>query len=135
MKFLVPVAAALALAGCAFFQAPEAQAPGNTGAETGYTHIDIAGQRASPEERAACEAAGGRISREGMLGWEHCVQTYPDAGDACSGSDDCLGTCRHSGEQLELGTAAQGTCQIEDVPFGCYAEIEGGKVQPALCVD
>ena len=135
MRLLIPIAAAFSLAGCALFHPPANVGPGATVAEASYSRINIGAEIATSEQRAACEAAGGRISREGLMGWEHCVQTYPDAGKVCSGSDDCLGTCRHTGEQLVPGSKAQGTCQVEDVPFGCYAMIEDGKVQHTLCVD
>jgi hypothetical protein len=135
MRLFILVAASLALAGCTLFHPSVTKAPDTASAEANYQRIEIGAEVATAEQRAACAAAGGEISREGMMGWEHCVQTYPDAGIACSGSEDCIGTCRHTGEQLEPGTEVQGSCQVQDVPFGCYATVEDGKVQHALCVD
>ena len=131
MKHLLPVACALALSACAFLAPPEAPAP-----ETpAYQRVDIAGEAATAAERAACEGVGGSISRAGLLGREHCLQTYPDAGKTCNGESECLGTCRHEHDASAMGKAATGTCQVTDVPFGCYAMVEGGIVSPVLCVD
>jgi hypothetical protein len=131
MKHLLPVACALALSACAFLAPPEAPAPRTPA----YQRVDIAGEAATAAERAACEGVGGSISRAGLLGREHCLQTYPDAGKTCSGESDCLGTCRHEPDASAMGKAATGTCQVTDVPFGCYAMVEGGIVGPVLCVD
>ncbi len=135
MKFLFALFAAITFSGCAWFHAPATPDPEPGAAESSYTHIDVAGEIATPAEHAACGAIGGSIRREGMLGWEHCVQTYPDAGKACSGEADCLGTCRYEGEVAEPGTHVPGTCQVVDVPFSCYATVEDGRLQHALCVD
>jgi hypothetical protein len=131
MKFLLPVACALALSACAFLQSPEAPAP----VAPVYQRVDIAGETATAAERAACDAVGGSISRAGLLGREHCLQTYPDAGKVCSGESDCIGTCRYEADGTAMGKTATGTCQVTDVPFGCYAMVEGGVVSPVLCVD
>jgi len=68
MKFLLPIAAAFALAGCASFHPtaapePEASVPGQA-----YHRVEIADKVATPAERAACDAVGGEISRQGLLG-------------------------------------------------------------------
>lgn len=134
MKFFAPILAALALTGCSLFLAPAPVAPEQPEAEASYARIDFADQVATPAERATCEAAGGEVSRMGLLGWEHCLQTYPDAGKVCSDAADCLGTCRNT-ENHPPQTKATGTCQVADAPFGCYAMIEGGTVGHTLCVD
>jgi hypothetical protein len=134
MKFVAAFLAASLLAGCACFGGQPAATADAPEAATAYAHIDVEGEVATPAERAACEAAGGEISRQGLLGWEHCVQTYPDGGEACRNSSDCLGTCRSDGE-AQPGEESAGTCQVIDVPFGCYSVVEDGKAQPALCVD
>lgn len=137
MKFLMPIGAALALAGCAWFHSPAAPEAETVAPEPAYQRVEVAGQVATPAERAACKAAGGEVSRAGMLGWEHCVQTYPDAGKVCSGDADCEGTCRADpgNQHVAPGKPATGTCQKVDVPFGCYALIEDGKMGHTLCVD
>ena len=137
MKSLLPIVAALALAGCTWFHPPAAPATETAVPASRYQYVDVAGEIATPAERAACKAAGGEISRAGMLGWEHCVQTYPDAGKVCSGDADCEGTCRAdtTNQGVAPGKPATGTCQTVDVPFGCYAMIEDGKMGYTLCVD
>lgn len=134
MKFLLLIAGALALTGCAWFHAPAASAPDLGPAELTYQHVEIADQVATSAERAACAAAGGEISREGLLGWEHCVQIYPDAGKVCSDKSDCLGTCRYEGDAAP-GSTVLGICQSRDIVFGCYALVDKGIVQPPLCAD
>ncbi|MCU0730535.1 MAG: hypothetical protein MUE84_02995 [Hyphomonas sp.] len=137
MKSLLPIVAALALAGCTWFHPPGAPATETAVPASRYQYVDVAGEIATPAERAACKAAGGEISRAGMLGWQHCVQTYPDAGKVCSGDADCEGTCRAdtTNQGVAPGKPATGTCQTVDVPFGCYAMIEDGKMGYTLCVD
>lgn len=134
MKILLSLAAALALTGCAWFHSPAAEVLDTAPPERAYERVEVADQVATSAERAACERAGGEISREGLLGWEHCVQIYPDAGKVCSDEDDCLGTCRYEGD-APPGSAVEGVCQTRDVVFGCYAVVDKGVLQHALCVD
>ena len=132
MKILLPAIAALALAGCAFSHPKAAPEPA---ARPAYTRIDIASEIATPAEREACTAAGGNIMRAGLMGREHCIQTYPDAGKACSDEADCIGTCRYEADGSAIGKRAEGTCQVTDDVFGCYATVDKGVVSPVLCVD
>ena len=85
-------------------------------------------------DKAECARKGGEVRQEGMLGLYRCVLPYKDAGTVCRSSDDCEGKCLAS-DGLAVGAAAEGTCQPTDSPFGCYAEIEDGKVAAAICVD
>ena len=102
-----------------------------------YERIQFASQFATPAERARCEAAGGVVQQAGRLGWQLCVQSFPDAGQACRGSEDCLGECRlaETAGSVETGTPAKGICQASDEPFGCYTRVEDGKATQAICVD
>ncbi|MEX1250057.1 MAG: hypothetical protein WEA77_02545 [Hyphomonas sp.] len=135
MKFLLSITALLALAGCAWFHPPSTSAPELAEPAPAYQTVTVGGEVATAAERAACDAAGGVISREGLLGWEHCVQTYPDAGKACIRHDDCLGTCRYEGPPVAPGSTVEGTCQVRDVAFGCYALVDKGKLRHAICAD
>jgi len=102
-----------------------------------YERIQFAAQFATDAERVHCEAAGGTMERAGRAGWEHCVQTYPDAGKSCHDGDDCLGDCR-APEGIETpgpDTPMEGVCQAQDISFGCYTTVEGGKVARSICVD
>jgi hypothetical protein len=135
MKILLPILTAIALCGCALNAAEEAPPAPPVAAKPAYTQVLVAGPVATPQERAACEAAGGSIAQAGMMGREHCLQTYPDAGQACRDDADCLGTCRYEGPSVPPETAVTGVCQSVDVPFGCYAMVQQGKLGFALCVD
>jgi len=102
-----------------------------------YERIQFASQFATPAELARCDAAGGVVQQAGRLGWQHCVQSFADAGKACSGSEDCLGECRIDGNAgaISPGTPVQGVCQANDAPFGCYTTVEDGKAGMSICVD
>jgi hypothetical protein len=86
-------------------------------------------------DRAACEGAGGEVRQVGMLGMWRCVKPYADAGKPCRGDADCEGKCLAA---ADVGTGAgdiKGECQADDSPFGCFTEVEDGKVASAVCVD
>lgn len=100
-----------------------------------YAPIPIEGEQATEEERARCEAAGGIIQRAGLLGHEHCIQTLPDAGNACRDTDECHGRCIIVGDSVEPGAETKGQCSATDNPFGCFQEVADGKAHPPLCVD
>lgn len=85
-------------------------------------------------DEKACAADGGEVRMEGMLGMYRCVRPYADAGKACRSDADCAGKCLATGEEA-AGEDAIGACQANDSPFGCYAEVEDGKVTNAICVD
>lgn len=112
--------------------AAEPEAP----AEPVYARVEFAAPQATAEERAACEAVGGTIQPSGKLQWENCVQTFADAGKACSGDADCIGECRYEADGEHVaGTEVTGTCQTTDARFGCRTVVEGGKIAHTLCVD
>lgn len=89
-------------------------------------------------DQAECTENGGTVRQEGLLGLYRCVLPYNDAGKTCSDPSDCEGRCLGDDSvtdyQAEPGEA-QGLCEADDSPFGCFAEIEGGVVGAALCVD
>ena len=80
---------------------------------------------AIPDERA-CAAYGGDWIPQGLLGETGCVFTYPDAGQSCTSSDQCLGGC-----VVDDPTQTTGQCKETDSPFGCWTFLNG----PAMCVD
>lgn len=112
---------------------PETMPP----ASSTYETISFQNQTATADERAKCEAAGGVVQPAGMLGWDNCIQTMPDAGKSCTSASDCLDRCMLSleGEYADFGEAATGQCSKNDSPFGCYQKVENGIAEPALCVD
>ncbi len=129
---LFSLVALFILPACSLFQPGEGEAP----APAGYAKIDFAASKATAEERAACDAAGGTIQSSGKLQWENCVQPFADAGKACSADTDCVGECRYEGEiELPPGASVVGTCQVNDARFGCRTVVEDGKIAHTLCAD
>ena len=89
--------------------------------------------RLTAVESGQCKADGGSESRGGF-GEPICQFRYADAGKTCSGKEDYQGLCVSrppDGAPMPTniaGTLAQGHCAAEKSPFGCYAEVEGGKL-------
>lgn len=133
MKNALAIAVLLAaLPACSLFS-------GGKGKEVtppGYQRIEFEGQKATEAERLACLSAGGTIVPSGKLQWENCVQSFMDAGTACSGSADCIGECRYEGETEPVpDMKVTGTCQATDARFGCYTVVEDGRIAHTICVD
>lgn len=129
---LIALAALLALPACSLFGTGK----GEEYVPPGYQRVEIAGAKATPAERAACEAVGGSIVPSGKLQWENCVQPFMDAGTACAGSDDCIGECRYEGDAEPVADMeVVGTCQATDARFGCSTIVEGGRIAHTICVD
>lgn len=129
MKQFLMAIAALVLCACAGTYTPDPNTPHG---EAPY--IEIAGEIATPVERKACEAAGGTVQRAGLRGWENCVIPFADGGKVCSDNSECQGQCRYTGDWPPTGKVT-GLCQKDNMPFGCYSEMQGGKPTPMLCVD
>ncbi|MDZ7627374.1 MAG: hypothetical protein U5J99_03060 [Parvularculaceae bacterium] len=145
--------ATLALIVCAACARPAGAPPAETGADdSSETAADAsfqdggAGQPKTIEDlraaslaaldQEACKAKGGEVRQEGMLGAWRCTLPYADAGKVCRDKTDCEGKCLLPPQsEAAPGEAASGVCQANDSPFGCYAEIEDGKLGAALCVD
>ena len=65
-----------------------------------------------------------------------CVIRYADAGKPCTDGGQCLGDCRaEPTDTLREGAAATGQCQAENIRFGCFTTIKGGKAEATLCID
>lgn len=86
---------------------------------------------------AECAARGGRMLPQGRMQTPQCVVTYADAGRRCTDGDQCQGDCRVAdvGAAPPAGAAAAGQCQADSSRFGCYAAVEDGKAEAAICVD
>ena len=132
LKTIAICLAVFGLSACTWFGAhdnPEAT-------PTTHQSIDFAGEKATDDERALCETAGGEVRRDGMAGWERCIQAYDDAGQSCTDSSDCEGRCQIEGEFSDMGKrGVTGRCQATDSPFGCFQTVENGQATAALCVD
>ncbi len=111
--------------------------PTGTPAEHAYEAIVFEGPRATDEERVRCEEAGGTVRPAGMMGADHCIQSLADAGQPCQDASDCLGRCvaPMGPDAPAPGAAVTGTCEETDEVFGCTATVEGGVMQPAICID
>ncbi len=88
-------------------------------------------------EAANCARTGGFLAQRGKRGNLMCVHAFGDAGKACSTKKDCQGRClaTREGGLPKLGEASAGMCQADDKLFGCFAELENGKVKSSMCVD
>jgi hypothetical protein len=90
-------------------------------------------------DAAACAARNGEVKPVCLSGVPACVTPFPDAGEPCRDSADCLGMCLvdevETGSPPAPGTRAEGRCQADDDPCGCFFEVKDGVVQQGLCVD
>ena len=84
--------------------------------------------------RKQCAALGGVLEQAGRLGRYACYAQFADGGKTCADSDDCAGDCR-AVDGAKSGQETTGVCTPNNVPFGCYANVEGGVIGPYLCVD
>lgn len=126
------------LSACAVLHDAGDETPETTPPATSpYTPISFDGEKATAQERATCEAAGGEVRQAGLLGWDNCIQPMPDAGQACSNQSDCIDRCMLpiGKEYAEFGEEVTGQCSANDNPFGCYQTVDNGMATPALCVD
>lgn len=137
MRLAAVFLALVALPACSLFQiAGTGEGAATNAAAPAYERIVFSASRATPAERAACEAAGGSVQPSGRLQWENCVQPFADAGKACSSDTDCAGECRYEGDaELSPGDAVAGTCQVTDAQFGCNTAVENGRIARTICVD
>lgn len=98
------------------------------------------GRSLSPQARATCATLGGEMRRGGLLGAEHCVRRFSDAGKPCTDGGQCLGArcyfeTRDGPRRPPVEGPAQGTCAADDDEFGCWSLVKDGRVAGGLCVD
>jgi hypothetical protein len=96
--------------------------------------------RFTAEQRAQCEARGGRVAIAGLSGDDMCAERYADAGRVCTGGGDCLGDCMLDeaslrGKRPVDGMRAAGRCQERAYMYGCRNLIENGRLIYGLCID
>jgi len=86
----------------------------------------------------ACDAQGGSMSIEGILGMPRCTISYPDAGNRCQDARECGGQCFANDTVTDFSAVsgeAFGICAATDSPFGCYSILVNGTPEPMICVD
>ena len=98
--------------------------------------MQLTGGSPTPEAQS-CARTGGSLDKRGRRGNLMCVHAYGDAGKPCASTKDCQGRCLATGDGglPKIGEAAAGMCQADDKLFGCFAELEQGKVKSAMCID
>jgi len=81
---------------------------------------------------ASCRAEGGFESRS-AFGHPICQIGFVDAGKICRSKSDCNGRCLVSmdgaGPWPKSGDFVAGTCESHRYTPGCFATVEGGKLQ------
>ena len=127
-KFFV-VAAFAMLCGCA----PKAEI-----AETDAPVTQAAAGAASDStDVASCAARGGVVDTVGRMQRQVCRIPHADAGKTCRNKSDCAGRCIYDREEGggEPAGAVTGQCQQYATQFGCFSEVDGGKITSTICVD
>lgn len=107
-------------------------------AGTACTPFRAPSSKLSRAERQKCSDNGGTVDGRGMFGTMTCVIPFSDAGKACHGDDECAGLCLiDAGDTLmPIGNPTTGYCQPDNAHFGCFAQVEAGRVAtPFMCYD
>ena len=136
---LVFVGAAIAvLAACSALRDYHAANPDFGSAMPPYERIQFASQFATPAERAKCEAAGGVIQQAGRLGWQHCVQSFADAGKVLDIYMDLWDKYPQYAEEMEgvhvlgfnVGTPMH--LMLREKPLNTLADLQGLRIRSAV---
>ena len=77
------------------------------------------------EQRAACEADGGRWRPAANKTIFVCYRNQPDANRTCRRETDCLGFC----------LARSRTCSPIEPFFGCHQVLSSGGLPQTVCVE
>ena len=87
--------------------------------------------------RASCAVIGGSWVRDGMAGQaQYCLHSYPDTGNPCQTSEDCMGRClaaTNSSSEI-TGIPTAGVCAPDNRVFGCFEIFENQEIN-LLCID
>jgi len=86
------------------------------------------------ETTEQCVSVGGEFRPVCLSGHEMCIVNYTDAGKSCLSSSQCQGECRVS-ESKAGDVFAVGQCSKSNNPCGCWANVELGMVNHAICSD
>lgn len=77
------------------------------------------------EQRAACEADGGRWSPAANKTLFVCYRNLPDANQPCRAETDCAGFC----------LARSRTCSPIEPLYGCHQVLSGAGLPQTVCVE
>jgi putative hemolysin len=125
---LILAAVFAALCACAPAVAPEPSTPRTIAAAAPGDSTDIAN----------CAARGGVVDTVGRMQRQVCRVPYADAGKTCSNKSDCTARCildREEGDTEPGNSRVTGKCQQYETQFGCFSEVDGGRVTSTICVD
>ena len=86
----------------------------------------------------ACRAAGGQWARHGVLdhlcGIYTCAERTKDGGKPCSHRLECEHLCVTDAPP-RIGADAAGKCTAVKTSFGCFTQVDGGKIVGRVCVE
>ena len=89
-------------------------------------------------KEAECRAAGGQWSRFGvrdhLCGLYSCAERTRDAGKPCRNRADCEHLCVTSSSP-RIGAEVVGECTAVKTSFGCFTQVDGGRIVGRVCVD
>jgi hypothetical protein len=89
-------------------------------------------------DEAECRAAGGEWARYGVR--DHlcnvysCAERTRDGGKPCRNRADCEHLCVTDAPP-RLGAEATGRCTAVKTSFGCFVQVDGGRIAGRVCVD
>src|SRR5258706_16157390 len=135
---------ALPPAPCTPSEPRPAPAPASAGAAPAASRADFPAQphlgavkprRATPPDKAACEALGGKWGRFGLVERDDCDLRSDDAGTECTDSIQCLSGCV-ADAKIPAGTETKGHCFERTIMRGhCENFVREGRAGGVRCVD
>ena len=97
--------------------------------------VDAAKQKAQEQ---ACREAGGMWARFGardhLCNIYSCAERTRDGGKPCRSRVDCEHLCVTEAPP-KLGAEAAGKCTAVKQSFGCFTQVDGGRVVGRVCID
>ena len=94
--------------------------------------------KAQKERQVQCDAVGGMWSRFGvydhLCGIYSCAERTRDAGRECRNRADCEHLCVTDAPP-KIGTEVTGHCTAVKTSFGCFTQVDGGRIVGRACMD
>lgn len=96
-------------------------------------YVDITGPEVTPAQIKTCEDANGVVIQHLFSSGKYyvCKQAYCDAGQSCSDSSECIGSCFVDTDAPEGET--MGVCQASNLYPDCYTTFKNGKPGHMVC--